>query len=359
MMKKLAFYWVSRLSFGIKYLFYWVPRSSRGIKFYLISFIIIFCIHGWIRFLYTPLVTDKAGLKYLVRPGASIHIVIQDLSNRRILKNPFLFSLLVYYHGGAHFIKAGEYFFPEGTTPSRFLYQIKTGTGMLYHAFTIIPGWNFQMLRQALVKESELHHTIQSLSNTDIMKELGQPMLSPEGEFFPDTYYFIYDSSDMALLKRAFHLMQMKLNHAWADRDMTIPYTTSYQALIAASLIEEEAHIPEERPIISGVLINRLNKNMLLQFDPTVMYGIGLSPGEKIEKKDLLKETPYNTYLHKGLPPTPISMPSLDCIVAALHPAKHDYFYFVARGDGQHYFSKTLEEHNGYVTRIFSHDRRH
>jgi UPF0755 protein len=187
------------------------------------------------------------------------------------------------------------------------------------------------------------------MTDKDLMLLLGDGNRSPEGLFMPETYYFSRGDSDLTILKRAHQLMQQKLNTAWNSRAADLPYQDAYQALIAASLIEKEAYLAKEQPIISGVLVNRLRKNMLLQFDPTIIYGLGSAYQGKIFKKDLTTDTPYNTYLHRGLPPTPIASPGITAITAAVHPAQHNYFYFVAVGDGSHQFTTNLQDHHQAV----------
>lgn len=184
------------------------------------------------------------------------------------------------------------------------------------------------------------------------MSRISSSDVDPEGEFFPETYYYTKDVSDLVILKRAYDLMQSRLSEAWQMRAADLPYQNAYEALIAASLIEKEAYFASERPLIAGVLVNRLKKNMLIQFDPTVIYGLGLRYDGTIHKKDLLENTPYNTYVRKGLPPTPIAMPSMASIEAALHPDNTDYLYFVARKDKSHQFSKTLPEHHAAVATV-------
>ena len=178
---------------------------------------------------------------------------------------------------------------------------------------------------------------------------MGDGAISPEGEFFPETYNYTMNVSDLVILKRAYDLMQNKLNIAWQTRSATLPYKSAYDALIAASLIEKEAYLDKERPIISGVIINRLNKNMLLQIDATVIFGLGSRYNGKIYKTDLIEDTAYNSYVHKGLPPTPIAMPGMASINAAIHPQQHDYLFYVAKGDHSHQFSKTLIEHDAAI----------
>jgi len=312
----------------------------------------VFLILGvWFKFIYTSLITDEHGMKYTVREGTSIRAVIDDLHALKILKYPELFKLLVSMEGVAHELKAGEYFFPKGTTPLRLLHQITSGTGIIYYSFMIVPGWTFKDLRAAILRDSHLKHTIQNLSDAEIMQRLGHPDFKPEGEFYPDTYFFVEGSEDIHLLKRAFNAMQKRLNASWEHREADLPFKSAYQALIAASIIEKEFYLHEELPKIAGVLVNRLNKDMLLQFDPTVIYGVGRFDG-KIRRSDLLSNNPYNTYVHKGLPPTPISMPSLAAIEAVMHPMHHDYYYFVAQSMGSHQFSKELNEHYKAVEEV-------
>lgn len=301
----------------------------------------------WFKFLWTPLITDERGYEYIVQPGASIRSVIADLYYKNIIKNRLLFNVLVILHPGSHEIKSGEYLFPKGTRPSQLLNQIVTGSGFVYHQFTIVPGWNMRQLRAALAKESHFNHVVGTLSDTALMSRLGRPELKPEGQFFPDTYFYAGGSSDLILLKRAFQAMQNKLAVAWEGREFGLPFKDAYEVLIVASMIEKETEFDEERPIIAGVIVNRLHKNMLLQIDPTVIYGLGTRFDGTIYRKDLLAYTPYNTYVIKGLPPTPISMPGLESIMAVVHPQHHDYLFFVAKHgkDGPHQFSETLKEH--------------
>ncbi len=321
----------------------------------------------WVNFILTPLVTESAGVRYQLRPGTSLKTLSMNLYDQGLLRYPILFNLLARLHGSTHELKAGIYLLPRGTTPGRLLDQFTSGSGLLYHVFTIIPGWSFQQLRAAMAQEGHLQLTLQAVSDSEVMKQLGAPQLSPEGEFFPDTYYFIEGTSDLKLLNRAFKRMQMKLQEAWLKRDTNLALTNPYDVLIAASLVEKESHLSSERPVIAGVLINRLQKKMPLQCDPTVVYGVNqwqqTHPGLKlgfsgaIRKQDLQMNTPYNTYLHKGLPLTPIAMPSLDAINAVLHPVQHRYLYFVATGSGGHQFSTTLEEHHLAVMMLHFHER--
>lgn len=304
----------------------------------------------WLHFLYAPVVKDDQGVRYTLKPGSTVNTLIKDLSDQHIITHPQLFRLLVRLHDSAHKLKAGEYLFPKGSTPSSILNQIVLGKGLVYYPFTIISGWNIQQLRAALLQEGKLQHIVSTLSDEELMQHVMGQSIKPEGWFFPDTYYFTENSSDLALLKRAYDRMQDKLNQAWQTREAGLPFKDAYEALIAASLVEKEAYLDTERPMIAGVLINRLQANMLLQFDPTVIYGLGLQYTGKIQKTDLTQDTPFNTYVHKGLPPTPIAMPSFNSIQAVLHPSHHSYVYFVAKGDGSHQFSENLMDHHKAVS---------
>jgi UPF0755 protein len=304
----------------------------------------------WLHFLYTPIIKNDSGYKYNVAHGASFRSVIDDLYAKHIITNRLFFNLLIHLRRDGQDLKAGQYLFPKGATPSKMLDQMATGSGILYHAFTIVPGWSFKQLAAALNLEPSLNHKLSTLTDAQLMTQLGHSELSPEGQFMPETYFFVEGSADTAVLKRAFKAMQEKLQFAWDNRESDLPLKNSYEVLIAASLVEKEAYLAIERPIIAGVLMNRLRSDMLLQFDPTVIYGLGARFDGVIHKEDLIQDSPYNTYIHKGLPPTPIAMPSFDSIKAVTHPDKNDYIYFVASNKGgAHQFSKTLQEHHAAV----------
>jgi UPF0755 protein len=316
----------------------------------LLPIIIIVGLAGsWLHFLYSPVVSDKQGIKFVVTPGSTIHDVIENLQTQQIVTNPYYFKILVKIKKNSHQLKAGQYLFKNGTTAPQILQQITTGTGLYFYTFTIVPGWTFNDIRNALLKEEKLHHTVQSLSDKQIMQLLGAPNLKPEGWFFPNTYYYSENDDDLNILKRSYKEMQTKLNLAWQGRSPNLPFKTPYEALIGASIIEKEAYFQNELPRMAGVMINRLKKNMRLQFDPTVIYGLGSHYDGKIHKKDLTQDTPYNTYTRKGLPPTPIAMPSLAAIKAVMNPEQNQYYFFVAQNNRESIFSKELAEHNKAV----------
>jgi UPF0755 protein len=326
------------------------PKQKKLLIVLLI--ILISSLGLWLKFLFTPIIRDVKGMPYVVREGASLRAVIDDLHSLNVIKHPGFFKILVHIKGATHKLKAGKYLFPKGTTPPKLLTQLITGGGMIYHSFTIIPGKTFKDVRYSLAHNDSFKHTIDSQSDKEVMTSLGHPELNPEGEFFPDTYYFVEGAEDVVVLKKAFLTMQDKLNNAWQKRDVGLPFKTPYEALIAASIIEKEAYLEKELSQMAGVMVNRLRKDMLLQFDPTVIYGMGEQYTGKIRRSDLLSDNPYNTYRHKGLPPTPIAMPSKGAIDAVMHPAKHDYYYFVAQSDGSSKFTKQLAEHHRAVAAV-------
>ena len=307
----------------------------------------------WLYFLFSPVVSEDSGVIYYLQPGSSINRVVTELSDQKIIQHPYLFSVYIYTQGKKT-LKSGEYRFPKGTSLATIWKQITTGTGLQYRAFTIIPGWTFADLRRVLSKTDSLRQTISRLSDQEIMSRLGANGLSPEGEFYPETYLYTKGIADMVILKRAYGMMQNRLNTAWQTRSVSVSYKTSYDALIVASLVEKEAYLNSERPVIAGVILNRLQKNMLLQIDPTVIYGMGDRYAGKIHKENLREDNPYNTYVHTGLPPTPIAIPSQSSLDAAMHPLQTDYLYFVAKGDGSHTFSKNLVDHNKAVKAVIN-----
>ena len=213
-------------------------------------------------------------------------------------------------------------------------------------------GWNFKQVLAAVSGHEALKHTLKGLTDGEIMARLGHPGEHPEGRFYPDTYKFPRGTTDAAFLERAYQSMSRLLAEEWGKRDPDLPLKTPYEALILASIVEKETGVADERSEIAGVFVRRLRKGMKLQTDPTVIYGMGDNFKGNIRRRDLKQDTPYNTYVHTGLPPTPISMPGSAAIRAVLHPAPGKSLYFVARGDGSHYFSKSLAEHNRAVRKF-------
>ena len=252
--------------------------------------------------------------------------------------------------GQARQIKAGSYEITPGMTPRKLLAMLVRGDQSL-KSITLVEGWNFRQVREALQKAELLAQDSMGLEPEMIMKKLGRPGIHPEGRFFPDTYTYAKGSSDLAILKRAAKAMDKRLDAAWALRPLDTPLTSPEQALTLASIVEKETGKPSDRGQIAGVFVNRLRIGMLLQTDPTVIYGMGDQFDGNIRKRDLQTDTPYNTYTRAGLPPTPIAMPGKAALLAAVQPTATKALYFVARGDGSSQFSATLDEHNRAVNK--------
>jgi len=269
---------------------------------------------------------------------------------QKIINDPWLFILLAKVKDVETRVRAGEYQIEAGMTADELLEKFIQGSAIQY-SLTVIEGWSFRQMLAAIAEDPVIEHTLEGKDNREIMTLIGYPEQHPEGMFFPDTYRFPKGTSDVDFLRRAYQVMQKHLTREWEQRDSGLPLKSSYEALILASIIEKETGAGFERPLISGVFIQRLKKYMRLQTDPTIIYGLGEAFDGDIRFRDLKKDTPYNTYLHAGLTPTPIALPGLEAIRAALHPAKTDALYFVSKGDGTHHFSATLEEHNAAVNR--------
>jgi UPF0755 protein len=217
------------------------------------------------------------------------------------------------------------------------------------HELRLIEGWNFRQIMSAVNANPYLLHTLKEADEALVMKAIGKETINPEGRFFPDTYQFPKNTSDRAFLSRAFAAMENTLSQEWEQRAEGLPYAIPTDALIMASIVEKETGIETERPQVAGVFVRRLLLDMKLQTDPTVIYGLGASFDGNLTRENLLNDTPYNSYTRKGLPPTPICMPGRAAIHAALHPADGKALFFVARKDGTHQFSDTLEQHNHAV----------
>jgi len=285
---------------------------------------------------------------YTVKPNATVREVAMDFMEEELFDYPTAFAWVSWarwWEKKAHLIKAGEYLIPVGTTPKQ-LFKILIAGKAIQHTLTIPEGWNFRQVMAAIRKHPKLVQTLdKKLDNAEIMSKLGHPDKHPEGRFYPDTYHFPTDTTDVEFLQRAIEMMKIELKAAWEKRGENLPVKTDYEALILASIVEKETGVAEERPRIAGVFARRLQKNMLLQTDPTVIYALGETYDGNIRLQDLKNKSPYNTYVHKGLPPTPIAMPGRASLYAAVNPAEGDEIFFVAKGKGSHYFSATYKEH--------------
>ena len=305
----------------------------------------------------TGISTAPLPLQFGIKPGSSLRAAAQEMQRAGVLRQPAYFILMARVLGETRNIKAGNYELTEPVTHYRLLRKIVYGD-VTQATVKFIEGWTFRQLRKALDDHPGLAHVTQGLSDEEILKRLGIQDASPEGLFFPDTYHFASGSADLRVLRRAHHLMQSHLDAQWSQRAPDLPIATPYEALILASIVEKETGREEERPLIAAVLVNRLRKGMLLQVDPTVIYGLGETFDGNLRKRDLLKDAPYNTYTRTGLPPTPIAMPGLASLTAALNPPASDVLYFVSRGDGSSHFSRTLGEHERAVTKYQRSGRR-
>ncbi len=293
---------------------------------------------------------NSAPVVFEIHPGESLNSVAQRLQAQGLLEQGLWFKILAFQQRAAGDIKAGEYEIGPGTTLKGLLNLFVSGK-VKQHKLTLVEGWTIRQVLTALQAHPALQSTLQGVPLENLLAELELPSGHPEGRFFPDTYFFVRGTRDREILRRAYQRMQQVLDEEWTQRDPDLPLKTPYQALILASMLEKETARPDERGRIAGVFIRRLQKGMRLQSDPTVIYGMGDAYRGDIRTPDLRTDTPYNTYVHSGLPPTPIALPGRDAIHAVLHPAAGDELYFVARGDGSHQFSATLKAHDREVAR--------
>ena len=304
---------------------------------------------NWLHNAQSRVVTDQAR-NIIVANGASMRGFAEQLVYEGLIEEKWSFLFWARYRNLSSSLKTGEYKIPAAATMSDLLQLVTSGQAVDY-PITFIEGWSFKQLREELAKHDQLKHVIGTLDDQSLMKAIGAEGIHPEGRFYPDTYHYTASMSELDILRRAYERMNVLLDYEWERRAANLPLQDRQQALVLASIIEKETGAEEERPLIASVFINRLRKGMLLQTDPTVIYGMGDSYKGNIRRKDLRIDTPYNTYTRAGLPPTPIAMPGGDAIKAALHPADSDALYFVAKGDGTHYFSATLREHNNAVNK--------
>ncbi|MBP0622708.1 endolytic transglycosylase MltG [Cupriavidus consociatus] len=295
-----------------------------------------------------PLALNRSPVEVVIKPNSGVASVGRQIQRGGVGMDPRLFTLLVRLTGHGPDLKAGGYEFETGATPLSVLGKLVRGE-VTHYVVTVIEGWEFRKMRAAVDASPALRHDTRDMSDAELMKAIGAAEASPEGLFFPDTYLFARGSSDIDLYKHAYRAMQRRLNEAWNARAPDLPYKSPYEALVMASIVEKETGQATERPMIAAVFINRLRKNMMLQTDPTVIYGLGQAFDGDLRKRDLQADTPYNTYTRTGLPPTPIALPGLASLAAATAPAPSDALYFVARGDGSSHFSNSLPEHNRAV----------
>lgn len=297
-----------------------------------------------------PLAIGAEPVVVEVLPGQSLTAVARNLASRGLLTHPRLLALYGRYTGVDSRMHAGEFALQPGTTPQGLLRAFASGA-VVQHSITVVEGWTFRDLRQALAAAPTLEHTTRGLQDDAVMRALGEGGMNPEGLFFPDTYLFGKGTRDIDLLRQSRDRMRKELAAAWASRQESLPLKDEYEALILASIIERETGHPEERARIAGVFVERLRRGMRLQTDPTVIYGLGEKFDGNLRRADLERDGPYNTYTRAGLPPTPIALPGAASLRAAVQPEVRGELFFVATGagDGRHAFSKTLAQHEAAV----------
>jgi UPF0755 protein len=296
-----------------------------------------------------------AAVQLKVSAGESTRAVFARLAGLGALAHPREVEIYLRLHHRIPRIEIGTYQVPAHASPADIVSMFDQGRVMLDQV-TVVEGATFSDFRHELDAQADIAHTLRGKSDSEVMVALGHAGENPEGRFFPDTYRFTPGTSDLTILSMAYDRMAAVLVKVWEQRSADLPLDTAYQALTLASVVEKETGVADERPLIAGVFINRLRKGMRLQSDPTVIYGLGSQYDGKIHTQDLTADTPYNSYTRSGLPPTPISLPGLESLLAAVHPDQTDDLYFVATGQGGHHFSQTLAQHDAalraYLVRL-------
>lgn len=300
---------------------------------------------------YQPITgAGSAPVSFAVKPGSGAASSARQIAAAGVPVNPTLLHLLARLSGKSTRLKAGHYELKPGTTPLALIEQLVRGE-FAQESLSIIEGWSFRQMRQAINDHPALKHDTAALSDKELLARITPHFGSPEGMFFPDTYLFAKGASDLQVYRQAHSLMLKRLDEAWGKRAKSVPYKNPYEALIMASIVEKETGQKSERKLIAAVFVNRLKRGMLLQTDPTVIYGMGDKFQGNVRKKDLETDTPYNTYTRVGLPPTPIALPGAESLEAALNPAVSDVLYFVSRGNGTSEFTNNLLDHNRAVNK--------
>jgi UPF0755 protein len=305
---------------------------------------------GLWRFATSPLLTGTSPARLVVPPGSGLKAISRSLAGQGLIVSPWTFSLVARFLGQGEKLQAGVYEIRPGTTPVALLDRMVRGDS-LRDRITFIEGWTFRQVRAALDRTEALRHDTTGLQEQEILERLGAIERRAEGLFFPDTYHFSMGTSDLQILRAAYGRMRTRLEQSWASRKPGLPFTSPYDALVLASMVEKETGRSEDRPAIAAVFLNRLRIGMRLQSDPTVIYGLGEQFDGNLRRKDLETDSPYNTYVRNGLPPTPIALPGAAALDAVLTPIEHKALYFVARGDGSSEFSSNLDDHNRAVAR--------
>ncbi|QAU34592.1 endolytic transglycosylase MltG [Janthinobacterium sp. 17J80-10] len=288
--------------------------------------------------------------EFAIEPGSSVNGAVNQIADAGVPVNSTLFLLLARLSGKSAKIKAGHYELKPGTSPLKLLDQLVRGQ-FAQESLAIIEGWTFRQMREAIAAHPALKHDTVQMSERELLEKVAPGYKLGEGLFFPDTYLFAKGASEIQIYRQAHAQLIKRLNKAWAARDAALPYKTPYEALVMASIVEKETGTEADRRMIAGVFVNRLKRGMLLQTDPTVIYGMGEKYNGNIRKRDLETDTPYNTYTRAGLPPSPIALPGAAALAAAVNPASTDALFFVSRGDGSSEFSSNLNDHNRAVNK--------
>lgn len=291
----------------------------------------------------------QEGDVLFVARGDTLSTIIRRFEEEKRIDKSWPYLLYARYHELGDSIHFGEYSIEESVHIEEFIRILSSGDHQIQYRVTIVEGWTFRQMRDVLDQTNPLRNITSDWEDDRIMAEIGQPNLHPEGQFYPDTYFYHKGETDLDIYKIAFREMQEQLDHAWENRSEDLQLQNQYEISIMASIIEKESLLKVEEPQISSVFNNRLIKGMRLQADPTVIYGLGDQFKGNLTRKHLRTDTPYNTYTRSGLPPTPISLPGKSALMAAARPLQTTAYYFVARGDGSHKFSDTLAEHNAAV----------
>ena len=314
-------------------------------KILIIFFFFIFWLTSYI---FLPLNITEENASFEITEGSNINEITEQLVEIKVLRESFRFKLLTFIFAKREGLKRGHYKLEANATALDLLDMLAEGRESLYSIY-FAEGLTSSEMFDKIKENKHIKKTLKSYDKENILKVISSDKKYLEGLFFPDSYYFYKNTSDIEILQNSHSVLKRKLQSAWDNRSAELPYKDMYEALIIASIIQKEVGLIEEAPIIAGVFINRMNIGMPLQSDPTVIYGMGKRFNGNITRKDLKKDTLYNTYTRKGLPPSPISLPSLNSIEAALNPAKTSALYFVAKGNRRHHFSATLKEHNRAV----------
>ncbi len=332
--------------------------KRRLMQLALLLFACVAAALGWLAYYAnSALKPVQTPLQFSLSAGSSLRSAAQQMTAAGMLDEPGPFIVLARLLGKAGNIKAGNYEVEGRITPLGLLRKITEGD-YTQDVITFVEGWTFRQMRKALDEHPALRHDTRDSRDSDILLRLGVTEPSAEGWFFPDTYHFSRGGSDLGILRRAHRLMRAHLAEQWDRRAPNLPLATPYEALVLASIVEKETGQAAERALVAAVFVNRLRIGMRLQSDPAVIYGLGEVFDGNLRKRDLATDTPYNTYTREGLPPTPIAMPGLASLRAALDPAESDMLYFVAKGDGTSHFSRTLTEHDRAVTKYQKPGRR-